>query len=257
MIHVHNIKRDGAPAGEERHIYIGRPMYSRGLGWSPLGNPYRVGPKHYTRAEAVQRFAGLLLWRCERATIGPHGIPADALVAEILRLAALDRTGDVHLYCWCAPEACHGDTIRTLIEQYNAALARPEEIAPGSVFDRLARAEAALSQPIPARSWERRPFADEIPTTTAATPEEEEASGRQAGAAACYAAWVAADQAWQAELVRVYGGGARDARYTQQGIATPELLRLRDATRSAGEAWREATKRRAEEILRARTEEQR
>lgn len=39
----------------------------------------------------------------------------------------------------------------------------------------------------------------------------------------------AADDAWQAALVRQYGKDAGDARYDARGYSTPELQRLHDA----------------------------
>jgi len=44
-------------------------------------------------------------------------------------------------------------------------------------------------------------------------------------------AWVAADLAWQAELERVYGANAGDARYDNRGEATVELTALKQAYR--------------------------
>ena len=52
-----------------------------------------------------------------------------------------------------------------------------------------------------------------------------------------YMAAKAADEAWSAELVRVYGQDAGDVRYTARGYATPELKRLHDARMDACEAW--------------------
>ena len=52
-----------------------------------------------------------------------------------------------------------------------------------------------------------------------------------------YAAAMAADDAWQAELVRVYKGRAGDARYSYElGVATPELARLASAFAAASDA---------------------
>jgi len=42
-------------------------------------------------------------------------------------------------------------------------------------------------------------------------------------------AWVAADLAWQAELERVYGSNAGDARYDNRGTATDTLQALKRA----------------------------
>jgi hypothetical protein len=47
-----------------------------------------------------------------------------------------------------------------------------------------------------------------------------------------------ADSAYQAELVRVYGKQATDARYDpQRNAATPELHRLREEKIAADDKW--------------------
>lgn len=46
----------------------------------------------------------------------------------------------------------------------------------------------------------------------------------------------AANDAWQAELVRVYGRTAGDARYGRAGKATPKLAQLHEAYRQASAA---------------------
>ena len=56
---------------------------------------------------------------------------------------------------------------------------------------------------------------------------------------AAYAAYGIADHAWSAELRRVYGAAAGDARYDKvRGCATPTLARLRQSARVAGDHWR-------------------
>ena len=55
---------------------------------------------------------------------------------------------------------------------------------------------------------------------------------------AAYAAYGIADHAWSAELLRVYGAEACNARYDKRGCATPTLARLRHLSRAAGDHWR-------------------
>src|SRR5262249_55914272 len=38
---------------------------------------------------------------------------------ELRRLAGIARTGELVLVCWCAPEKCHGEVIRSEIESIN------------------------------------------------------------------------------------------------------------------------------------------
>ena len=54
-----------------------------------------------------------------------------------------------------------------------------------------------------------------------------------------YRAFLTADDVWQAELVKVYGKRAGDARYTSEGKATSRLAELHKAFQEAGLAWRE------------------
>jgi hypothetical protein len=53
-------------------------------------------------------------------------------------------------------------------------------------------------------------------------------------------AFIAADEAWSAELRRCYGGGAGDARYIRAGKGEPgsTLRACHDAFVAAGDAWR-------------------
>ena len=55
-----------------------------------------------------------------------------------------------------------------------------------------------------------------------------------------YKAFSAADDAWSAELHRLFGKQAGDVRYTKAGKGEPEteLRRLHDAFVAAGDAWR-------------------
>lgn len=57
-----------------------------------------------------------------------------------------------------------------------------------------------------------------------------------------YAAWVAADDAWQAELERQYGKDAGDARAdSARNAATPALAALKQAFLDAGDAYRQGS----------------
>jgi len=87
-----------------RGIYVGRP--------SPLGNPF---PMHgeATRAQVIRDYED---WLAEQL-LDPRS-PASR---EIHRLAALARTQDLCLVCFCAPKACHADIIKHTIEAINRA----------------------------------------------------------------------------------------------------------------------------------------
>lgn len=76
----------GKPAGS---VYVGRP--------SKWGNPFHVGG-HGTRAEVIAKHRA---WLCDQP----------ALMASLHELRGKD------LVCWCAPAACHADTLMELANQ--------------------------------------------------------------------------------------------------------------------------------------------
>jgi hypothetical protein len=55
-----------------------------------------------------------------------------------------------------------------------------------------------------------------------------------------HVAYQAADDAWSAELGRVFGRGAGDARYAAKGKSTPRLAELHDAREAARLAYDKA-----------------
>ena len=55
-----------------------------------------------------------------------------------------------------------------------------------------------------------------------------------------YHAFVAADDQWHAELVRVFGREAGDARYDKRGVSTEKLKSLYDERQEARLAWTRA-----------------
>ena len=76
----------------EGAVYIGRANGRHGLDASPLANPYKIGVDG-DRAEVIALYERWLL---------DH----PALVAQ-----AKWELGGRDLACWCAPLACHGDTL--------------------------------------------------------------------------------------------------------------------------------------------------
>jgi hypothetical protein len=92
--------------GNKKHgahgIYVGRP--------SPLGNPFAMQGEA-TRAQVIRTYED---WLAEQL-LDPHS----AASIEMSRLAALARTQDICLVCWCAPKACHADSIKRTIEAIN------------------------------------------------------------------------------------------------------------------------------------------
>ena len=96
MITVGN-KHHGA-----KGIYVGRP--------SPLGNPFAMQGEA-TRAQVIRDYEA---WLAEQLLD-----PKSPASIEMRRLAALARTQDICLVCFCAPKACHADIIKRTIAAMN------------------------------------------------------------------------------------------------------------------------------------------
>lgn len=94
---VLNKKTHSVPAGA---VYIGRP--------SPYGNPFTIG-RDGDRAAVIAKYRH---WLAERP----------ALIAQAKR----ELVGKA-LVCWCAPEACHGDVLREVVN--GATLANNDTLA--------------------------------------------------------------------------------------------------------------------------------
>lgn len=77
----------------EYDVYIGRP--------SKWGNPFRLADYGNDRQLVLKAYR-YWLWR-----------PAQ----KALRVAARKELKGKRLGCYCAPEACHGDVLREVIEQ--------------------------------------------------------------------------------------------------------------------------------------------
>lgn len=87
--------------------YIGRG--------SPLGNKWSHMPntkaefKVDTRAQAVLLYKEWLNKKIAEDDV--------AVCDELNRLCELARDGELKLQCFCAPQQCHGDVIKQLIEE--------------------------------------------------------------------------------------------------------------------------------------------
>jgi hypothetical protein len=94
-------------------FYIGRPM--RGIGSSPLGNPYRIGVDG-TRDDVLAAYRLWLDARLAPSANTPTSYTQQ--LSEIVRLAEIyiDR-GALTLLCFCAPRPCHGDYLAQLIRE--------------------------------------------------------------------------------------------------------------------------------------------
>ena len=89
-------------------FYIGRG--------SPLGNPFthlsgqtKAEHKVATREEAIEKYVPWL----EKARLN------DVVVATTLdKVFEKALAGDVNLVCFCKPQACHGDVIKKLLDEW-------------------------------------------------------------------------------------------------------------------------------------------
>lgn len=119
--------------GHNGAVYIGRG--GRGSAGSPLANPRRLGdPKPgggvWERGETIALFERDLRrvldpalpaaewWDGRRGGYRPlNAAERQAIGDEMQRLLALARRGPLELDCFCSPLPCHGDVIRTLLEE--------------------------------------------------------------------------------------------------------------------------------------------
>ena len=93
MIKVVHCKR------EPNHEYIGRP--------SPLGNPFPL-PKGVAKGSTLPKYREWLMKKIE--------MKDKQVIDELNRLYLIAKKGDLNLGCWCAPQVCHGDVIKELLE---------------------------------------------------------------------------------------------------------------------------------------------
>lgn len=125
MIEVVNIKTAGVPT-EPWDMYIGREHKRKGLEASPLANPYKITAQR-NREKSVEVYKLRMLLVISRPPILTETsedkatqeavMLANTILKELDRLAALyKKHGKLRLFCWCKPEACHGDIIKKYLE---------------------------------------------------------------------------------------------------------------------------------------------
>lgn len=78
---------------------------------SVLGNPYKLDKdKAHDEGERNKVLTSYKHWLWQRMRF------ENPMMGELLRLARISRTEDLHLLCWCAPKSCHGDVIKGALE---------------------------------------------------------------------------------------------------------------------------------------------
>ena len=91
---------------ENKHFYKGPGIYiGRG---SILGNPFRIVPGNVSREEAIEKYKVFFSFE----------MTANRVFYDFVRsLITKARIDDLTLICWCAPKPCHGDFIKSFIEE--------------------------------------------------------------------------------------------------------------------------------------------
>ena len=93
-------------------VYIGRAHKAKKLKASPLENPFKE--KEFGRDGCIQRFRKPL-WEDVKAYQQDKSKISNRLAAA-LKLAEIVKSGSpVSLVCFCVPEPCHGEVIRSFI----------------------------------------------------------------------------------------------------------------------------------------------
>lgn len=97
QITVLNKRTLSDPLPGTTRVYVGRP--------SPLGNPYAIG-RDGDRDTVVAKYRRWLHANLEtrEVRLALHDLLASA------------RQGALELVCWCAPQACHADVIRSCLQ---------------------------------------------------------------------------------------------------------------------------------------------
>ena len=112
VIVLHNLKQEPDAPGH----YIGRAR--RDEPHNPLGNPFLLG-RDGDRDEVCNKF-DRKMWDLVRRAVskGCHVTEDERLI--LMKLSELwhilRREKELHLLCFCAPERCHGLTVRAVIE---------------------------------------------------------------------------------------------------------------------------------------------
>jgi hypothetical protein len=103
MIHVHNL-RDGAPPENIKHQRIHRG--------TPLGNPFEMKDKsEQERQRVITAYKRLL----DESMTKRNG----QIYNELVKLRSIySATKELHLYCFCAPKACHGDLVAHVLNNW-------------------------------------------------------------------------------------------------------------------------------------------
>lgn len=93
---------------ERGFIYIGRP--------GPYGNPYRIG-KDGDRGACIELFKRYLKIISNSSIRHPNSNLLLRLETEMREMIEDEKIHHFKLGCWCAPEPCHGDILKQILEE--------------------------------------------------------------------------------------------------------------------------------------------
>jgi Domain of unknown function (DUF4326) len=93
-------------------IYIGRKNKAYHLKESVLHNQFTIG-RDGDRSSVIAKYQEWLKTEVKRGLAGQES----PVFNELVRITNLVRQGEsIQLCCWCHPQPCHGDVIKTCIE---------------------------------------------------------------------------------------------------------------------------------------------
>jgi hypothetical protein len=105
MIYVVN-KKTFKRKSKDCAFYVGRP--------SVLGNPFEIG-KDGIRQAVIQKYKDYIDRHLHN--LSDNNYLSKQIKIEISNLVALAKISDLYLVCWCAPESCHADIIKEILEK--------------------------------------------------------------------------------------------------------------------------------------------
>ena len=101
-VQVLNKRNLSDPLPGVNRVYVGRP--------SILGNPFEIG-KDGSRADVIAKYR-THLWNQIKNS--------EPVRNELSKLLNMAKSGGVQLVCWCSPQDCHADVIKSCLNWMNS-----------------------------------------------------------------------------------------------------------------------------------------
>ncbi len=91
-------------------FYVGRKF--KDINGSALGNPFKIG-KDGSRQDVVAKYRQWLWQKVQKGMKGED----NQVWQELLNLLEYYKeNGEMSLICWCYPQACHADVVKSCLE---------------------------------------------------------------------------------------------------------------------------------------------